>query len=176
MEFGMKNVLRGVTKNGCKVIKGSSLNKLMLHEPQTALLQVVELSANTNHHLLPEAPLSHISTSGTDMTDDQDLQHLLGDFAVLFDEPTELPPFRDGFDHRIPLESGANPVNLRPYRYSSLQKDVIDTMVRKMLDEGIIQASSSPYASPVVLVKKKDGSWRLCVDFRGLNKQTIKDK
>ncbi|WZY94198.1 hypothetical protein YC2023_066527 [Brassica napus] len=123
MEFGMKNVLRGVTKNGCKVIKGSSLNKLMLHEPQTALLQVVELSANTNHHLLPEAPLSHISTSGTDMTDDQDLQHLLGDFAVLFDEPTELPPFRDGFDHRIPLESGANPVNLRPYRYSSLQKD-----------------------------------------------------
>lgn len=49
-------------------------------------------------------------------------------------------------------------------------------MVRKMLDEGIIQASCSPYASPIVLVKKKDGSWRLCVDFRGLNKQTIKDK
>lgn len=49
-------------------------------------------------------------------------------------------------------------------------------MVHSMLADGIIQASTSPYASPVVLVKKKDGTWRLCVDFRGLNKQTITDK
>ena len=45
-----------------------------------------------------------------------------------------------------------------------------------MLDSGIIQANFSPVASPVVLVSKKDGSWRLCIDYKEPNKQTIKDK
>lgn len=49
-------------------------------------------------------------------------------------------------------------------------------MVQEMLKSGTIQPSCSPYASPVVLVKKKDGSWRLCVDYRGLNELTIKDR
>lgn len=45
-----------------------------------------------------------------------------------------------------------------------------------MLKQGIIQYSLSPYASPIILVKKKDDSWRLCVDYRGLNLQTVKEK
>ena len=110
------------------------------------------------------------------MVDDPALQELLRDFSIIFEEPMVPPPSRGDFYHQIPLESGANPVNLRPYRYSALQKDVIDKMIRDMLSQGIIQCSSSPYASPVVLVKKKDGTWRLCLDFHGLNKQTIKDK
>lgn len=179
MEFtlnGQKNVLRGITKTSCKVIKGSTLDKLMLKKPQIALLQVRELSEDHQQSLDPSSMISHLTTSGTAMEDDPALQVLLGEFSDLFEEPTALPPFRKGHDHQIPLESGANPINLRPYRYSTLQKDVIDKMIRDMLDQGIIQCSSSPYASPVVLVKKKDGTWRLCVDFRGLNKQTIKDK
>uniref|UniRef100_A0A1J3IVR9 Transposon Ty3-I Gag-Pol polyprotein n=2 Tax=Noccaea caerulescens TaxID=107243 RepID=A0A1J3IVR9_NOCCA len=178
MEFnlaGVKHVLRGVTKSGCMLIKGSSLNKLMLQEPQIALLQVHEIT-DSNSILEPEALLSHISTSESALSDDPHLKSLLEDFNDLFEEPEGLPPFREGFDHTIPLEVGANPVNLRPYRYSSLQKDVVDKMIQDMLSQGIIQCSSSPYASPIVLVKKKDGTWRLCVDYRGLNKQTVKDK
>lgn len=123
MEFilnGSKNVLRGVTKNGYKVIKGSSFNKLMLQAPQIAMLQVVELPDESSPTLQPEALLSHISASGDTMESNPDLLHLLEDFTVLFEDPSELPPFREGFDHRIPLETGANPVNLRPCRYSTL--------------------------------------------------------
>lgn len=74
------------------------------------------------------------------------------------------------------LKEGSNPVSLRPYRYPQTQKDIIDGMVRELLDSGVIQPSSSPFASPVVLVKKKDGSWRMRVDYRRLNEMTVKAK
>lgn len=104
------------------------------------------------------------------------IRNLIEEYRVLFSEPSGLPPSRGLFDHRMPLEAGSNPINIRPYRYSSAHKDVIEKLVQEMLDQGIIQPRSSPYASRVFLVSKKDGSWRLCVDYRALNKATIKYK
>nr|KYP35812.1 Retrovirus-related Pol polyprotein from transposon 17.6 [Cajanus cajan] len=101
---------------------------------------------------------------------------LLKEFDDIFEEPTQLPPFRPGHDHKIPLVQGANPVNKRPYKYAKNHKDVIDELVQEYLKSGVIQDNSSPYASPVVLVSKKDGSWRMCVDYRELNKSTMKNK
>lgn len=107
-----------------------------------------------------------------------ELLALLDKYKTLFEEPTTLPPSWALFDHKIPLLSGAQPVNIRPYRYPLKQKDVLENVVQEMLN--IIQDSSSPFASPfaspVVLVGKKDGSWRLCVDYRELNRRTVKDK
>ena len=71
---------------------------------------------------------------------------------------------------------GANPINKRPYRYAKQQKDIIDGLIQDYLKSGIIQKSDSPYASPMVLVGKKDGAWRFCVEYRDLNKATVKNK
>ncbi|UYV60240.1 hypothetical protein LAZ67_1000522 [Cordylochernes scorpioides] len=62
-----------------------------------------------------------------------------------------------------------------PYRVSPTERQAIQTEVDKMLDAGIIRHSESPWSSPVILVKKKDGNWRFCVDYRRLNKVTKKD-
>jgi len=87
-----------------------------------------------------------------------------------------LAPSRGYFDHRTPLKEGTSPINTRPYQHPLKHKDIIEQIVQEMLDKGVIQLSSSPFASPVVMVGKKDCSWRLCVDYRELNKHTIKDK
>lgn len=105
-----------------------------------------------------------------------ELSNLLVEFKGLFEEPTQLPPSRGVFDHRVVLQQGTEPINKRPYRYPSVKKDVIESLVKQMLDQGIIQPSCSPFAAPVVLVGKKDGTWRLCIDYRDLNKATIKNK
>ena len=97
------------------------------------------------------------------------------EFAGIFEEPKTLPPHRR-HDHRINLKEGVSLVNVRPYRYAALQKDVIEQTIRDMLEAGVIRPSQSPYSSPIVLVKKKDGTWRLCVDYRQLNKHTVLDK
>ncbi|XP_047251491.1 uncharacterized protein LOC124886656 [Capsicum annuum] len=101
---------------------------------------------------------------------------LIKEYDQFFVDPKGLPPTRGSFDHRIPLVNNSHPVNLRPYRYSSKQKDIIEKLVQELLDQGIVQTNYSPYASPVVLMGKRYGSWRLYVDYRALNKATVKDK
>ena len=75
---------------------------------------------------------------------------------TVFQEPIGLPPSRN-HDHAIHLQQGATIPNLRPYKYSHQQKNEIETLVQEMLHAGIIRPSISPYSSPIILVRKKDG-------------------
>lgn len=74
----------------------------------------------------------------------------------------------------IRLTSDA-PFHYAPRRLSFHDKQEVGKMVKQLMDEGIVQPSDSPYASPIVLVSKKDGSMRMCVDYRTLNKLTVRD-
>jgi hypothetical protein len=102
------------------------------------------------------------------------LDGLLGSFPDVFTEPTGLPPSR-GREHRIILKAGAPPVAVRPYRYPAAHKDELERQCIAMIGQGIVRRNDSAFSSPVLLVKKPDGSWWFCVDYRALNALTIKD-
>jgi hypothetical protein len=88
-----------------------------------------------------------------------ELQQLLTQYADIFEVPQGLPPPRE-CDHRIPLLTGVSPVQLRSYRYAPALKSEIEKQVADMLQTGIIQNSRSAFSSPVILVKKKDNTYR----------------
>nr|KYP37785.1 Transposon Ty3-I Gag-Pol polyprotein [Cajanus cajan] len=104
-----------------------------------------------------------------------DISHLLHSYASVFAKPSGLPPTRP-HDHHIPLTPNSNPVNVKPYRYPHYQKDIMTQLISDMLTDGIIQPSNSPFSSPVLLIKNKDGTWNFCVDYKALNALTIKDR
>lgn len=104
------------------------------------------------------------------------MQELLKNYEELFQEPTQLPPKRE-IDHSITLKEGTEPINVRPYHYAHFQKAEIEKQVQEMLNSGLIRPRTSPFSSPVLLVKKKKkGSWRFYTDYRALNEATIKDR
>ncbi|KAA0040484.1 Retrovirus-related Pol polyprotein from transposon 297 family [Cucumis melo var. makuwa] len=103
------------------------------------------------------------------------IRFLLQQYADIFETPKGLPPKRE-IDHRILTLPEQRPINVRPYRYGHVQREEIEKLVAEMLQTGVIRPSRSPYSSPVLLVKKKDGGWRFYVDYRKLNQATISDK
>lgn len=102
------------------------------------------------------------------------VQQLLDIYQDVFTDPQTLPPQRS-YGHAIHLLPGSILISSKPYHYSPLHKTEIEKQVTQLLQAGLISHSHSPFASPV-LVKKKDGSWRFCVDYRKLNEITIKNR
>jgi hypothetical protein len=113
--------------------------------------------------------------SGCDPGHKQELVKIISNYDELFQEPTGFPPKRE-VEHEIYLQQDAPLPNIGMYRSSVLENAEIKKQVQELLDKGIIRPSSSPCGSPIVLVPKKDGTWRMCIDFRALNKITVKNR
>jgi Reverse transcriptase (RNA-dependent DNA polymerase) len=86
-----------------------------------------------------------------------------------------LPP-RRGVDHAIELVPGVKPPARAPYRMAIPELQELRRQLKELLDAGFIRPSKAPYGAPVLFQKKHDGSLRLCIDYRALNKLTIKNK
>ncbi|XP_017441063.1 uncharacterized protein LOC108346494 [Vigna angularis] len=101
---------------------------------------------------------------------------VVNDFPDVFPEEVPgLPPPRE-VEFSIDLVSGAGPISIAPYRMTPAELAELKKQIEELLEKQFIRRSVSPWGAPVLLVKKKDGTSRLCVDYRHLNKLTIKNK
>ncbi|KAJ9532205.1 hypothetical protein QJQ45_003891 [Haematococcus lacustris] len=118
-------------------------------------------------------------SSGKDrpeLVTDAELQAVLDEYSDVFqDMPLGLPPDR-GVGHTIRMETDALPPYKRPYKLSPKEEAEVKRQVSELQARGLIEPSSSPYGASVLFVEKKDGSLRMCVDYRALNKLTVKDR
>ena len=105
-----------------------------------------------------------------------DLKDLLRSYKDVFPAalPAGLPPRRE-VDHAIKLEPGAPPPSRPTYRMSFLELEELEKQLKEYSDNGWVRPSQSPYGAPILFVKKKDGSTRMCTDYRALNKITKKN-
>ncbi|XP_024156291.1 uncharacterized protein LOC112164308 [Rosa chinensis] len=155
---GKQHVLQGETNTQASVVSCKSMTRLLRKEREAVLVQLQAIHQdNHKQSVQPE------------------IQDLVHKYSEVFENPTHLPPAR-WHDHKIELFPNTAAINVRPYRYPHSQKEEIEKIINELLDNGIIRPSVSPFSSPVLLVKKKDGTWRLCVDYRALNAATVKDK
>jgi hypothetical protein len=131
-------------------------------------------SVSADGTVTPKQPSG--ASAVTSVTDHPEVRQLLTEFDDVFpdDLPPGLPPQRE-IDHKIELEAGSTPPTKAPYRMSPLELNELKKQLAELSSKGFIQASKSPFGAPVLFVKKKDGTMRLCVDYRALNKITIKN-
>ena len=94
---------------------------------------------------------------------------------VFLEELSGLPPQRE-IEFAIEVVPGATPASITPYRMAPMELKELKLQLQELLEKGFIRPSVSPWGAPILFVKKKDSTLRLCVDYRQLNKMTMKNK
>ena len=132
---------------------------------QVAMLRQVEQTADSDRMQAEVPPAADEHPLG---------KLIIAQYADVIQEPGGLPPERE-VEHTIELTPGSRPPPLRCYRHSNKENDELERVIEAYLEHGWIRHSKSPYGSPVLFVRKKDGTLRMCVDYRGLNKITVRN-
>ena len=135
----------------------------------THSIQAVESEVTPREQLTKLSQVNNLTT-----LQQKQLADLLHEFQDLFITNTSPPGRTDITRHTIKTPE-YRPINQQPYRVSPKENEIIEKAVNKMLKDEVIRASTSPWASPVVLAKKPDGTFRFCVDYRKLNSITERD-
>nr|GFC46590.1 putative reverse transcriptase domain-containing protein [Tanacetum cinerariifolium] len=137
------------------ILRSCTLN--LLNHPFNIDLMPVELEDKSKEKRLEDVPV-------------------VRDFPKVFPEDLPgLPPIRP-VEFQIDLVPGAAPVAWAPYRLAPSEMKELAEQLKELSDKGFVRPSSSPWGPPVLFVKKKDGSFRMCIDYRKLNKLTVKNR
>ncbi|XP_068213666.1 uncharacterized protein, partial [Palaemon carinicauda] len=152
-----------ILDTACAVFDNVSNSSIDIHEDE----ELLEIAPTSGSETIKDIMFG----LNLDLHQERQIKELVREYEDIF---TDIPGTSNKGEHKIELTSH-EPVRSKPYPVpygvrASLRKEIKD-----MLDMGIIQESASPYASPVVMVKKSDGSNRVCIDFRKLNRITIFD-
>ncbi|GJU48509.1 hypothetical protein Tco_1218064 [Tanacetum coccineum] len=126
------------------------------------------------HGERPEGNLKQLKTMKADEQKLEDTPVVCNFPGVFPEDLTGLPISRE-VEFHIDLIPGAMPVVKSPYRLASTEMQELSNQIKELQDKGFIRYSSSPWGALVLFVKKKDGSFRMCIDYRELNKLTIKN-
>ncbi|GJT02040.1 putative reverse transcriptase domain-containing protein [Tanacetum coccineum] len=163
-------IASGVNVETNKIIRGCRLEL----EGHTLIIDLIPFGYEV-HGERPEGNLKQLKTMKVNKPKLEDIP-VVREFPGVFPEDLSgLPPSRE-VEFRIDLIPGAMPVAKSPYRLAPTEMQELSNQLKELQEKGFIRPSSSPWGAPVLFVKKKDGSFRMCIDYRELNKLIVKNR
>ena len=168
-------------QHSLSVISSRSLKK-QIRDKQIDLDSICLVFLQVNHsHLNPDVSISSIDNVNSESPESKKLQQVSKEVIDLYRDvfPSELPPGlppQREIDHKIDLVPGAVPPSRPTYRMSGIELAELKQQLEELSMSGFIRPSKSPFGAPILFVKKKDGTMRMCIDYRALNNISIKNK
>jgi hypothetical protein len=162
---GVEYIVRAHTKKLNLSLVNASQMKRLVNASKTIILLMIK----------PKDNVENEAFQGCDEKLKFDLYVVVNQYDEMFRKPKGLPPKR-GIQHEIQLQQDCPLPNIGMYRIPVMENVEIKNQIQEFLDKGVIMPSTSPCGSPIVLVPNKDGTWCMCVDFRALNKITVKNR